>query len=132
VKKIKVATAQEYKKGKNEYFKLPSGHIFKLRVLSVRDVEQVLRDLGIAAEPGLSAEEVSKEMKKASIGLAEMIEKLVIRIVAEPKIVPVGVNDPDALTIDDLEAQDSYALFDKAMSVLGITPEKVKERESFR
>ena len=130
-------TAKEYRAKRRKTITLKSGDKFTLRKFK-RDVIMMLLDIfDVKLTPELEAEEMEKAIID-SIKDLDLKEKLPALLditlpggIAKPQV-ELKSDDPEVLTLDEIDPLEQFELFEHIMDFNGFTEEAVKERQSFR
>jgi hypothetical protein len=129
-------TPEEYRKGKTKLVELATGHVFEIRKMPVQTFSIMFETLGIDVPPGMPIENVEKllaeEMKdpQYKTKIVETITKILPHCIVKPKV--TANPSEGALSIDDIEPADMFALFGEIMEFSGISQMAKDLRDKFR
>lgn len=100
---------------------------------------KVLDKLGIEIPQGFTPEQAREyatkkmeEVQNTSERIVEVVDLVVPAVCIKPKVTLQETENPDELSILDIDPPDLMEIFNKAMEVSGATKEAVEHRETFR
>jgi len=141
---LKATEAKAYSSGKTKAVTLPStlpngSHpVFIIRKMPPRTAIKLLSVLKINIEVDLeAADRPEKALRKAiknldAQKLLEVVNTVIPDCVVEPKVVLGKAKRAGELSIDDIELDDLFHLFDEIWEWSGLTEKAAKERAKFR
>jgi len=139
---LKATEAKAYSSGKTKAVTLPSilpdgtHPVFIIRKMPPRTAIKLLGvlkinvDIDLEAKPEKALKRAMKDLDAQK--LLEVVNIVIPDCVVEPRIVPGKAEGTDELSIDDIELDDLFHLFDKIWEWSGLTEKAAKERAKFR
>jgi len=141
---LKATEAKAYSSGKTKPVTLPStlpdgSHpVFIIRKMPPKTAIKLLGllkiNIGVDLEAASKPEKaLKKAMKKLNAqNLLDVVNTVIPDCVVEPKVVLGNAEKADELSIDDIELDDLFHLFDEIWKWSGLTEKAAKERAKFR
>jgi len=136
---VSSTSAESYRKKRRFTVKTPSGDEFVIRKVPFGVMWKVLDKLGIEIPQGFTpeqarefAEEKMEEIQGSSAKIIEIVDLVVPAVCITPKVTLQETENPDELSMLDIDPPDLMEIFGKAMEVSGASKEAVEDRESFR
>jgi len=123
---VEVSTPTDYRKGKTKLLKLPSGHVFEIRKLTLPAMMDLMKVLNIDVPAGTPVDQVEglmkERMEKAQFkeDVIAAVDLIIPKCVIRPKIVPSQVAGENELSIAEIDPADSLELFQSIIEFSGL------------
>ena len=132
-------SAEEYRRGRTKMVKLKSNKVFEIQKPSPLTLIKMMKTFGLEIPVGAKPDELEKSINEAIASkkltmdeLAEMLSVLIPDCSKRPKIVLGEANSPQDLSIDELDREDAFELFELMMEHSGMGGEAAEIRKSFQ